>query len=179
MATSNMIKKEREYILGVIRKQRLVIRKFMPCRVDILCKAILLHTISQSLKMQERAQLKKLAKEFLLELFFCLSLLFFIYSLSIIYLYSRDSTFRIRDIYRDSMPLYFTFYGMSLLAILTMLYLYYCRDWYSKEKLEHLHFLDELEYTIQKMSDKQASQLIDSIKARSIWASIILKIKFT
>lgn len=170
------MKQEREYILGVIQTQRLVIRKFKPCRYDVLYRAVLLQVISQHIKTKEKVRVAKLVLELALELFFCISLLFFIYSLSIIYLYSRDSTFRIREIYRDSMPMYFTFYGMNLATILTILYLYYCKNWYSKEKMEHLHFLDELEYMVQNMSDEEFSLLINSIKGKSMWLSVILKI---
>lgn len=170
------MKNEREYILGVIQTQRLVIRKFMPCRYDVLYRAVLLQIISQHLKTKEKVRVVRLVQELALELFFCISLLFFIYTLSVVYLYSRDSTFRIREIYRDSMPLYFTFYGMNLATSLIILYLYCCKDLYSKEKIEHLHFLDELENMIQNMSNKQFSLLIDNAKEKSIWLSVMLKI---
>lgn len=171
------MEKKREYILGLIRAQRTAIRRFIPCRCDILCRAIILHAVAQSLQTQERVQIYKLLKEFLLELFFCLSLICFMYTLSVIYIYSRDSTSRIREIYADNMPMYFIFYGLALLAVLTMLYLFYCKDWYSREKLEHLHFLDELEYMVKNMSNGKSSHLIDNIKAKSVWLSLILRIK--
>lgn len=139
---------EREQILAIIHSQREAIKKSFPCRIDILLRAILISKLSYSLKSKERVCIFKLLLEFLAELLWCILLLVFAFSFTVIFSYSRGLSDRIQDVYENRMGIYFTLWAISLLLSVGISYAFFIKDIYYREKIKHLHALDEVEFTV-------------------------------
>lgn len=169
---------EREQILAIIHSQREAIKKSFPCRIDILLRAILISKLSYILKSKERVCIIKLFFEFLVELLWCISLLVFAFSFTVIFSYSRGLNDSIQDVYENRMGIYFTLWSISLLLSVGMSYAFFIKDIYYREKINHLQALDEVEFIVSRLSSNKCKQLIIDARNDSVSMYVLIRLCF-
>lgn len=167
---------ERSQILAIIHSQRKAIKKSFPCRIDVLLRAILISKLSYFLKSKERVCIFKLFLEFLVELLWCISLLVFAFSFTVIFSYSRGLNDRIQEVYENRMGIYFALWSISLLLSVSMSYAFFIKNIYYREKINHLQALDEIEFIVLYLPPNKCKQLILDIKDDSTSMYMLIRL---